>query len=150
MIKLLLTKLLFAITLNCQAPYVEHIGEPFIFHKYRVIKAIIEQESRNNTYQYNEKERAAGCMQIRPIYVKHCNQLTGSNYTTVDCYSREKSIEIFCKVVEYYTPNYNIDTACMVHNAGGISKQDYRNTRKYRKYVKKYYSKVKIDVREIK
>lgn len=60
-----------------------------------LIKAIVDVESKGNVYAFNFFEQAVGAFQIRPCRINHYNELTGSNYTTDDCFDYELSREIF-------------------------------------------------------
>tara|TARA_R110000868_G_scaffold9795_1_gene48206 strand:- start:7972 stop:8475 length:504 start_codon:yes stop_codon:yes gene_type:complete len=64
------------------------------------VEAVIFIESKGDDSAYNEKEKAVGCLQIRPIMVRELNrQLTISDadfrYTLKDRWNRRKSVEMF-------------------------------------------------------
>ena len=64
------------------------------------IDAVIEVESGGDDSAYNKRERAVGCLQIRPIAVREVNRLLESygvdgKYTLDDRYDRGRSIEMF-------------------------------------------------------
>lgn len=64
------------------------------------VEAVIQVESSGNDSAYNEKEKAAGCLQIRPIMVREVNRKLKKwnapfRYTLDDRWNREKSIEMF-------------------------------------------------------
>ena len=61
----------------------------------RLIKAVVQVESKGDTLAFNPKERAIGAFQIRPIRLKDYNRRTGKNYKQEDCYNYEISKEIF-------------------------------------------------------
>ncbi len=72
------------------------------------IDAVIEVESGGDDSAYNKRERAVGCLQIRPIMVREVNRILKSygvdrRYTLDDRYSRAKSIEIFSMMAEEVT-----------------------------------------------
>ena len=72
------------------------------------IDAVIEVESGGDDSAYNKRERAVGCLQIRPIMVREANRILKSygvdrRYTLDDRYSRAKSIEIFSMMAEEVT-----------------------------------------------
>jgi len=65
-----------------------------------LIDAVIEVESGGDDSAYNKRERAVGCLQIRPIAVREVNRLLESygvdgKYTLDDRYDRGRSIEMF-------------------------------------------------------
>ena len=64
------------------------------------IDAVIEVESGGDDSAYNKRERAVGCLQIRPIAVREVNRLlegygVDGKYTLDDRYDRGRSIEMF-------------------------------------------------------
>ncbi len=72
------------------------------------IDAVIDVESGGDDSAYNKRERAVGCLQIRPIMVREANRILKSygvdrRYTLDDRYSRAKSIEIFSMMAEEVT-----------------------------------------------
>ncbi len=72
------------------------------------IDAVIDVESGGDDSAYNKRERAVGCLQIRPIMVREVNRILKSygvdrRYTLDDRYSRAKSIEIFSMMAEEVT-----------------------------------------------
>ena len=69
------------------------------------IDAVIEVESGGDDSAYNKRERAVGCLQIRPIAVREVNRLLESygvdgKYTLDDRYDRGRSIEMFSIMAE--------------------------------------------------
>ena len=72
-----------------------------------LIQAMIMVESEGNDSAYHKGEKAAGCLQIRPIMVKEVNRIlkiqkSELEYTLEDRWSREKSIEMFHIVNSYH------------------------------------------------
>ncbi len=61
----------------------------------RLIKAIVQVESRGDTLAYNPKEKAIGAFQIRPIRLRDYNRRTGKDYNHQDCFNYKISREIF-------------------------------------------------------
>ncbi len=64
------------------------------------VSAVIYVESRGSDDAYNIKEKAAGCLQIRPIMVREVNRKLRKwnapfRYTLDDRWDRQKSIEMF-------------------------------------------------------
>ena len=70
------------------------------------VEAVIQVESSGNDSAYNEKEKAVGCLQIRPIMVREVNRVLRRNdimfrYTMEDRWDREMSIEMFEIMAEH-------------------------------------------------
>jgi len=104
-----------------------------------LVNAMIWVESKGNDSAYHKGERAAGCLQIRPIMVKEVNRilhLKGSEkiYTLEDRWSRAKSIQMFNIVVNYYHPNGTYEEIARCWNGGPQGLQ--------KKQTKKYWNKV--------
>lgn len=60
-----------------------------------LLAALILVESSGNDLAYNRTEKAAGCLQIRPIMVREVNRLSGRHYRhPEDCWDRRKSCEM--------------------------------------------------------
>ena len=75
-----------------------------------LIQAMIMVESEGNDSAYHKGEKAAGCLQIRPIMVREVNRIleiqnSELEYTLEDRWSREKSIEMFHIVNGYHNKN---------------------------------------------
>ena len=69
------------------------------------VQAVIYVESRGQDDAYHEKEKAAGCLQIRPIMVREVNrQLKKADvtirFTLEDRWDRQKSIDMFDIIAE--------------------------------------------------
>ena len=69
------------------------------------IDAVIDVESGGDDSAYNKRERAVGCLQIRPIAVREVNRLlegygVDGKYTLDDRYDRGRSIEMFSIMAE--------------------------------------------------
>jgi hypothetical protein len=78
-----------------------------------LIDAFIYVESRGDIKAKNGKH--IGCLQIAPVMVEEANRILGMNkYTLSDRKSKEKSIEIFRIVQEYYNSEYDLHKACKV------------------------------------
>jgi len=106
-----------------------------------LVSAMIWVESKGNDSAYHRGEKAAGCLQIRPIMVKEVNRilsLKGSSYiyTLEDRWSREKSIQMFNIVTNYYHPNGTYEEIARCWNGGpkGLQK---KQTQKYWRKVQK-------------
>ena len=72
-----------------------------------LIEAMIWVESRGNDSAYCKKEEAVGCLQIRPIMLLECNRILelkkiSKRYALPDRWHRDKSIEMFYVVNQYY------------------------------------------------
>ena len=117
--------------------------KPVIYSKSytELVSAMIWVESKGNDSAYHRGEKAAGCLQIRPIMVKEVNRilsLKGSSYiyTLEDRWSREKSIQMFNIVTNYYHPNGTYEEIARCWNGGpkGLQK---KQTQKYWHKVQK-------------
>ena len=64
---------------------------------FRLIAAMIQVESGGNPDAWNEKEQAAGCLQIRPIMVAEAERL-GINFTLADRWDCAKSVRFFIEL----------------------------------------------------
>lgn len=65
-----------------------------MLNTFYLICAMIMVESNGNHCAYNAKEKAAGCLQIRPIMVAEANRL-GIEFTLADRWDCEKSAQLF-------------------------------------------------------
>jgi len=60
------------------------------------VNAVIYVESKGNDSAYCAKEKAIGCLQIRPIMIAEINRIQKKvTYKHSDAWNRAKSIEIF-------------------------------------------------------
>ena len=86
------------------------------------IEAVIWKESRGNKMAVGDSGKAVGVLQIHPIMVREANRIlkmkngSGVSYTYDDRYSREKSIEMFKIVQDYYNSGHDFDLALQVWN----------------------------------
>lgn len=109
-------------------------------HKTALLLAIAEVESSWVMDTVNHKENAIGLLQIRSIMVDEVNRVsTNGRYKHDDCYNPIKSIRIFLAVQNYYNPELDIKKACMVWNAGSLSKSSEYKVRDYENKVRKKY-----------
>jgi hypothetical protein len=91
-----------------------------------LIPILIQVESGGNDNAYNDKELAAGCLQIRPIVVRDINRIVGSNrFRLGDRYSRTKSVEMceiylahYGKAYEKKNGKINAETLCKMWCGG--------------------------------
>lgn len=118
--------------------------EQYEQHVSKLLLAFISVESRNNPRAYNKHENAAGMLQLRPIMVKHINQLLKKqniplSFTLKDRFDPVKSILIWKTVMDYHNPTYDIRKACLIWNGKGKSgKGNY----KYYLKIKKQYNNI--------
>lgn len=116
-----------------------------------LIDAVIEVESGGDDSAYNKRERAVGCLQIRPIAVREVNRVLESygidgKYTLDDRYDRGKSIEMFSIMAdqvtccEFISEDEFFEIVARRWNGG------YRGTRK--RSTIKYWEKVKLSYDE--
>lgn len=101
-----------------------------------LIKAISAVESKGNTRAVNGKH--VGILQISPIVVDECNRINKlkknvKRYTYGDRYSKEKSIEMFWIIQNFYNKERNLEKAIRLWNGGsGYTRAG----------TQKYYNKV--------
>ena len=110
-----------------------------------LIDALMWVESRCDTSAYCKREDAVGVLQIRPIMVKEVNRilrLQKSSYifTLEDRWSKEKSIQMFNVVANYYheTSSYEKIARCWNGGPKGLQK---KQTQKYWRKVQKRLNK---------
>ena len=106
-----------------------------------LIAALMWVESRCDTSAYCKREDAVGVLQIRPIMVKEVNRilrLQGSShiFTLEDRWSKDKSIDMFNVVANYYheTSSYEKIARCWNGGPKGLQK---KQTEKYWRKVQK-------------
>ena len=96
--------------------------------------AIAMTESRFNPDAEGRAEDC-GIFQIRPIYVKEVNRISGKNFTKEDAFSVEKSLEMFNLLQGHYNPERDIERAIYYHNKSSQYKikvmQNYEFVRRY-------------------
>ena len=116
-----------------------------------LIQAMIMVESEGNDSAYHKGEKAAGCLQIRPIMVREVNRILGIQkseleYTLEDRWSREKSIEMFHIVNGYHNKNSTYEEIARAWN-GGPNWFKKSLTKRYWKRVQKQLKKQKKNER---
>lgn len=106
-----------------------------------LVNALMWVESRCDTSAYCKREDAVGVLQIRPIMVKEVNRvlsLQGSSYiyTLEDRWSKDKSIQMFNVIADYYheTSSYEKIARCWNGGPKGLQK---KQTQKYWRKVQK-------------
>lgn len=110
-----------------------------------LIQAMIMVESEGNDSAYHKGEKAAGCLQIRPIMVREVNRILGIQkseleYTLEDRWSREKSIEMFHIVNNHHNKNSTYEEIARAWN-GGPNWFKKSLTKRYWKRVQKQLKK---------
>ena len=116
-----------------------------------LIQAMIMVESRGNDSAYHKGEKAAGCLQIRPIMDREVNRILGIQnseleYTLEDRWSREKSIEMFHIVNNHHNKNSRYEEIARAWN-GGPNWAEKSLTKRYWKRVQKQLKKQQKDER---
>ena len=116
-----------------------------------LIQAMIMVESEGNDSAYHKREKAAGCLQIRPIMVREVNRIltiqkSELEYTLEDRWSREKSIEMFHIVNGYHNKNSTYEEIARAWN-GGPKWIKKSLTKRYWKRVQKQLKKQQKDER---
>ena len=113
-----------------------------------LIQAMIMVESEGNDSAYHKGEKAAGCLQIRPIMVREVNRIldiqkSELEYTLEDRWSREKSIEMFHIVNGYHNKNSTYEEIARAWNGGpnwfkkGLTKRYWKRVQKQLKKQEK-------------
>jgi len=110
-----------------------------------LIQAMIMVESEGNDSAYHKGEKAAGCLQIRPIMVREVNRIleiqkSDLEYTLEDRWSRDKSIEMFHIVNGYHNKNSTYEEIARAWN-GGPNWFKKSLTKRYWKRVQKQLKK---------
>ena len=110
-----------------------------------LVDAIIWVESRGDTSAYCKRKDAVGVLQIRPIMLREVNRildLQGSStiYTLEDRWNRDKSIQMFNVIANYYheTSSYEKIARCWNGGPKGLQK---KQTQKYWRKVQKRLNK---------
>ena len=109
-----------------------------------LIASIMKIESVFNQNIVSANGQCVGILQITPIVVKDCNRILKEKhspvrYTLKDRYDKDKSIEMFNIIQEYYNPSQNTEKAIRLWNGGsGYTK---KKTEKYYQKVIKEYNK---------
>ena len=102
-----------------------------------LLNAVMAVESNFDTMAYNEKEDAAGVLQIRPIIVREVNRLLGEGkYTLKDRWSKAKSIEMF-NVIRSHLKGASDEEIARTWN-GGYNGKNIPQTMQYWIKVKQY------------
>lgn len=114
-----------------------------------IYSAIAKVESNFNDFEFNVDEEAYGRYQIRPIYIKDVNRITGRNYSMEDALDAQKALEIVQIYTKYYASIYSEKTGlpvtdeviARIHNGGGYKGALKECTKKYWKKVKEALDK---------
>lgn len=89
----------------------------------KVMAAIIQVESKGNPRAFNKSGNCAGILQITPVLVRQCNiwlkqKKSKKRYSLQDRFSKEKSVEMFYMIQDYYNPKHDIEKAIRLWNGG--------------------------------
>lgn len=116
----------------------------------RLIKAIIQIESKGNTKAISKDGQCVGILQIKKIVVDDCNEFmrvkkSKKRFNYQDRFNKEKSIEMFLLIQEKYK-NFNrkksktsVEHAIRLWNGG--CGYNIKSTQKYYEKVLKLYKK---------
>ena len=103
-----------------------------------LIESIIEKESNGNPKAVNKRGNCVGILQITPILVRDCNRILGEKkYSYQDRLNRNKSIEMFNIIQNYYNKEKNIEKAIRLWN-GGANYSKWKTEEYYQKVMKIY------------
>lgn len=86
-----------------------------------LVRAVVQVESMGNVMTWNEKEQAAGPMQIRQCRIDHYNSLKGTNYTLTDCFDYKLSRDIFL----FFAKGKTYEQAAKDWNGSGLMTLTY-------------------------
>lgn len=89
----------------------------------KVMTAIIQVESQGNPRAFNKNGNCAGILQITPVLVRQCNiwlkqKKSKKRYSLQDRFNKEKSVEMFHMIQDYYNPKHDIEKAIRIWNGG--------------------------------
>ena len=89
-----------------------------------LLSAMIFVESAGNDAAWNESEKAAGCLQIRPVMVREVNRILKmqglkKRYEMNDRWDRDKSIEMFYVWKDWHHPTCSDEVVARCWNGGG-------------------------------
>jgi hypothetical protein len=107
-----------------------------------LVDAVMTIESNKNPMAYNVSEKAAGCLQIRPVMLDEINRVIGYNkYSYSDRWDKNKSIQMFIDYQNWRNPNWNFEMAARTWNGGhwGMNKAA----------TKLYWAMVKSNIKEV-
>lgn len=112
-----------------------------------LIESIMKIESEFNPNVISANGQCVGILQITPIVIKDCNRIlkdfnSNVRYTLKDRLDKNKSIEIFNIIQEYYNPSKNIEKAIRLWN-GGSSYSKTKTEKYYQKVIKEYHKRLK-------
>lgn len=103
-----------------------------------LICAISAVESSSNPSAVNGSH--VGYLQISPICVKDCNEVSKKKFTLADRYSKEKSIEMFNVYQNRYNPEHDIEKALRIWNGG--PRYSIKGTNGYVRKVMKEFNRL--------
>src|SRR5512133_2634111 len=87
--------------------------------KFRILRAIIAQESGGKWYAYNAEEKASGILQIRPIMIKEANRIAGyEKYKTWHAWDSAVSVQLFWEVQGFHKTGANPIQIALLWNTG--------------------------------
>ncbi len=107
----------------------------------RLIHSIAYIESRHNPNIVSTNGLYVGYLQISKVAVDECNRLIGyKKYNYRDRYDKDKSIEMFHIIQNYYNPNQDINLAIRIWNEGTSVINKKEKITPYMKEVLKLYN----------
>jgi len=90
----------------------------------RLIYAVGMVEGKGDTTAYNEREKAAGYFQIRPIRLVDYNKRTGNFYSMRDMFDYEISKKVFTYYASQIGP-YDLEKIAKNWNGSGAKTLEY-------------------------
>ncbi len=103
------------------------VGVPAPVEPYsRLIYAVGMVEGKGDTSAYNDREKAAGFFQIRPVRLEDYNERTGNHYTLKDMFNYKIAKKIFLYYAEQIGP-YDFERISRNWNGRGAKTIQYWN-----------------------
>jgi len=129
-------------------PYIHIPSTPRVLHQKPImtlVDALILVESSGNPRAYNKKERACGCLQIRPIMLREVNRIlrkqkSDRRFSLEDRWDCGSSKEMFYIWVNHYHQNSSDEVIARNWN-GGPRGWKKKSTQHYWDKVKKLWEK---------
>lgn len=108
-----------------------------------LIKAISAVESKHNPNAVSKNGKFVGILQISKQLVDDCNRIIGEKKYTYKCrYNKEKSVEMFNIIQDYYNPKKDMVFAIRMWKGGPNWRKNTIPTKDYYQRVMKEYRKI--------
>lgn len=105
----------------------------------KLIKAIGKVESGGNPSVVSKNGKYVGYLQISKVVVDDCNRIIGTRkFNYGHRYDKEKSIEMFLIIQNYYNPSRDITKAIRIWNEGPDYNKKFKTTPYLNKVLYEY------------